>query len=187
MRPVTEGTVSLAVTRKLNSNGYGKVIKRDVRKLSSLLRPNSTHCVVFSIFPEFFNFIFLVKMASGRSRVIFDTSDSGEEVFAGFSMEEIVQIREEHQRRRQQQNLSSPDQNFDDSSIRSRTEAAPANQAQVPQNAVHNGRQRCKKLMLQIFHFTMVQLKTLEKVLHQRITFTNSSMTLTLRKLFATP
>ena len=116
MRPVTEGTVSLAVTRKPNSNGYCKVIKRDVHKLSFLLRPNSTTCVVFSIFPAFFNFIFLVKMASGRSREIFDTSDSEEEVFAGFTMEEIVQFREERQRRRQQQNSSSSDQNFDDSS-----------------------------------------------------------------------
>jgi len=54
-------------------------------------------------------------MASGRSREIFETSDSEEEVFVGLTMEEIVQIREERQRRRQQQNLSSSDQNFDDS------------------------------------------------------------------------
>ena len=55
-------------------------------------------------------------MASGRSREIFDTSDSEEEVFAGFTMEEIAQFREERQRRRQQQNSSSSEQNFDDSS-----------------------------------------------------------------------
>ena len=91
-------------------------------------------------------------MASGRSREIFDTSDSEEEVFAGFTMEEIAQFREERQRRRQQQNSSSSEQNFDDSSDlelffdeedeeyhdeSSDEEAAVANQAQVPQNAVN--------------------------------------------------
>ena len=152
MRSVAEGTISLAVTRKPNSNGYCKVIKRDVHKLSFLLRPNSFLCVVFSNFPVFFNFIFLVKMASGRSREIFDTSDSEEEVFAGFTMEEIAQFCEERQRRRQQQNSSSSEQNFDDSSDlelffdeedeeyhdeSSDEEAGVANQAQVPQNAVN--------------------------------------------------
>ena len=87
-------------------------------------------------------------MASGRFREIFDTSDSEEEVFAGFTMKEIVQIHKERQRRRQQQNPSSSDQNFDDSSDLELffdedeeeyhdEEAATANQAQVPQNAVH--------------------------------------------------
>ena len=70
-------------------------------------------------------------------------------------MEEIVQIHEECQRRRQQQNLSSSDQNFDHSSDlelffderdeeedkdddEGSDEEAPAkNEAQVPQNAIH--------------------------------------------------
>ena len=63
-----------------------------------MLRPNLTPHVVFSIFPEFFNSIFLVKMASGRSREMLDTSDSEQEAFAGFTMEEIVEICEERQR-----------------------------------------------------------------------------------------
>ena len=76
MLPVTEGSISLAVTKKLNSHRYWEVAKHDVHKIVSLLRPNSTPHVVFSIFTEFFNSIFLVKMSSGRSREMLDTSDS---------------------------------------------------------------------------------------------------------------
>ena len=91
-------------------------------------------------------------MASGRSKEMLDTSDSEEEVFAGLTMEEIVQIHEKPQRRRQQQNPNSSDQNFDDSSDLELffdeedeeyhdescdEEAAAANQAQLPQNAVY--------------------------------------------------
>ena len=74
------------------------MVKHDAQKFSFLSRLYLTPHVVFSIFPEFFNSIFLVEMASGRSRETLDTLDSEEEVFAGFTMEAIVQIREECQR-----------------------------------------------------------------------------------------
>ena len=75
MRPVTHGSISLAVTRKLNSPEYCKAPNRDMHKFSFHLRPNSTDFVEFSIFPEFFNFTFLAKIASGRSREMPDASD----------------------------------------------------------------------------------------------------------------
>ena len=75
MRPVSQGSISLAVTRKLNSPEYCKAPNRDMHKFSFHLRPNSTDSVEFSIFPEFFNFTFLAKIASGRSRKMPDASD----------------------------------------------------------------------------------------------------------------
>ena len=75
MRPVSQGSISLAVTRKLNSPEYCKAPNRDMHKFSFHLRPNSTDSVEFSIFPEFFNFTFLAEIASGRSRKMRDASD----------------------------------------------------------------------------------------------------------------
>ena len=44
------------------------MLNRDMHKFSFHLRPNSIDSVEFSTFPEFFNFTFLVKMVSRRSR-----------------------------------------------------------------------------------------------------------------------
>ena len=44
-----------------------------------------------------------------------------------------------------------------------------------------------EKSIWKIFHFDLAQPKTLEILLQQKISSTNSSMTITLIKLFATP
>ena len=75
MCPVTQGSISVPVTKKLNYPEYCKVPNCDMHKFSFHLRLNSIDSVEFFIFPEFFNFTFLVKVTSGRPREMPDASD----------------------------------------------------------------------------------------------------------------
>ena len=118
-------------------------------------------------------------MASGTYRETLDISDSEEELFAGFTMEEIIQIDEEHQRQRNNRTLV----------VLTRTSLHPEDD---DEKSTKNhkiwfaGHPHLKKLLRKIFHFPLVQPETLEIMLRQRITFNNSSMTITLPKLLAT-
>ena len=62
---------------------------RDLHKLSFHLRSNSTFSVLNTNFTEFFNFTFIVNMASGRSSDVSELSDEEQELFAGFTVEKI--------------------------------------------------------------------------------------------------
>ena len=81
-------------------------------KLSFEIKLAKIHCI-YDFSQIFDNNNLVLNMASGRSDEFPGSSDEKEDFFASFTVEEISQMRQDRQRRREQESLRYVDEEID--------------------------------------------------------------------------